>query len=69
MCVSESWTTLDELQFIRGLYNRRNLGGLRTYLSICRNRRWHGEGMGVCVGEVIFAVEDYVIELTKRGDD
>lgn len=61
------WTTTDELELPRKLYGRGDLAGLKLYLYRCRNRIWHGEGMRVCPGEVIFETEGYIrlLQLAK----
>lgn len=61
------WTTQDELRFVRGLLERKQLKTLKAYLTIARVRDWRGTGMCVEPGQVILATEDAIRELESNG--
>ena len=58
-------TTADELIFLRHIFLKGNLPGLRNYLHQARHRIWHGTGMNVDPGMVIAEAEDLLDKLER----
>lgn len=58
-----TWTTQDEIAFLRRLADKKDAKAIRRWLNLALIRRWHGEGMHVEVGRCILAAKDMLEEL------
>ena len=59
------WTTEDELAYVRHLYEKGNAAGLKRYIWLAINRKWHGPGMNVDPGTVLLQAQDWLTELKQ----
>lgn len=76
---NQCWTTLDEIKFARGLFERAKVNeqnkdaaglpgltarqALMAYIRNCQNRVWYGNGMCVDPAPVILQATDWLAEL------
>jgi hypothetical protein len=63
---SVEWTTVDEIEFLRLLFNRENLVGLVRYRGLLPYRTYVGEGMKVDVELVALALRNLIGLLEER---
>lgn len=63
---SKVWTTQDELQFLRRMYQNKNIKALRGYVLHAHDRVWFGPGMRVEAGRVILEARDLLKQLKKE---
>lgn len=62
-----TWTTQDELMFVRSLFDRGKLRELRNYCRLLHERRWWGPGMAVNPMIVIPEARDLLKKLEKSN--
>jgi hypothetical protein len=64
--VLPNWTTLDELDLPKRLYQKGDTHGLEIYIRNCQVRCWHGPGMNVDPARVILQSRDWLWELYRQ---